>query len=401
MTLQGRRILIGITGGIAAYKIPFLVRLLKKQKAEVQVLMTPSAADFVTPLTLSTLSGNPVHIDFIKNKKGEWDNHVELGMWADLLILAPATANTLSKMVQGAADNLLLAVYLSSRCPVIVAPAMDLDMYKHPSTVKNLAALKKEGVLIIPPGTGELASGLSGEGRMAEPEEILSFIKKYFQKRLPLFGKTALVTAGPTHESIDAVRFIGNHSSGKMGLAIAEELCRKGAAVTLVAGPGTPEPKTGGIRVLRVQSAEQMLKACLKTAPPCDLVVKAAAVADLKPAVSVKGKIKKESAPGQIALTPTTDILAALGKKKKKGQILIGFALETDDGIASAKTKMRKKNLDAIVLNSLRDKGAGFGTDTNKITLLTKNNKTIKFGLKTKAEVACDIVEFIIKLIRK
>lgn len=399
--LKGRRIIIGVTGGIAAYKIPMLVRLLKKQKADVQVVMTAAAAEFVTPLTLSTLSGNPVHKDFVKNERGEWDNHVELGMWADLLILAPATANTLSKMVHGTADNLLLTVYLSARCPVVVAPAMDMDMYKHPSTRKNLDQLKKEGILIIPPGTGELASGLSGEGRMAEPEDILAFIKKHFQKSLPLFGKTALVTAGPTHEAIDPVRFIGNHSSGKMGVAIADELCRKGAEVTLVAGPGTPEPKTGGIRVVHVQSADQMLKACLKAAPKCELIVKAAAVADFKPTGTAKSKIKKEKAPETISLSPTTDILAALGKKKKKGQILIGFALETDDGMASAKKKIRKKNLDAIVLNTLRDKGAGFGTETNKITILTRNNKTIKFGLKPKTEVAGDIVEFIIKLIRK
>ncbi|MCC7301917.1 MAG: bifunctional phosphopantothenoylcysteine decarboxylase/phosphopantothenate--cysteine ligase CoaBC [Bacteroidia bacterium] len=399
--LRGRKIIIGITGGIAAYKIPFLIRLLKKKGAEVKVVMSPSAGEFVTKLTLATLSGNAVHSDFIRDDHGSWNSHVKLGLWGDLLIMAPATANTLAKMANGNCDNLLMAVYLSARCPVMVAPAMDLDMYRHRTTRSNIALLQKDGVVVIPPGTGELASGLSGEGRMAEPGIILGNIESFFKKSLPLSGIRALVTAGPTYEPIDDVRFIGNHSSGKMGISLADALNRAGAEVTLVAGPGCPDTQTGGIHRVNVRSAEEMRKSCMKFAPAVRLIIKSAAVADLRPVHIAKGKLKKERAPAHLALEPTADILAELGKRKKKGQILIGFALESDDGIRSARAKLRRKNLDAIVLNSLQDKGAGFGTDTNKITLLTRNNKTIKFELKPKAEVAKDIVNFVIKTLGK
>jgi phosphopantothenoylcysteine decarboxylase / phosphopantothenate---cysteine ligase len=396
--LKNRKILLAVTGSIAAYKSAVLVRLLVKAGAKVKVVMSPSAADFITPLTLSTLSKNPVVIEFVKNKKGEWNNHVELGLWADIMLVAPASANTLAKMASGICDNLLMAVYLSAKCPVYFAPAMDLDMYKHQSTKDNLKKLRSFGNKIIQPGTGELASGLQGEGRMAEPEEIIAFIEKELSRNMPLAGKKALVTAGPTYEAIDPVRFIGNHSSGKMGFAIAEALAAKGAEVTLVTGPSNLRLENNSIQRIDITSAEELFKASLKAFKNANIAVLSAAVADFKPAKAASQKIKKDKAETAITLVPTKDTLEALGKLKKKGQLLIGFALETENETANAKAKIKKKNLDLIVLNSLNDKGAGFKTDTNKITIIDRNNKISKFELKNKSEVAEDIVKTILEL---
>lgn len=401
MMMKNKKIIVGVSGSIAAYKSAFLVRLLIKAGASVQVIMTEAATGFITPLTLSTLSKNPVLTGFTKNAEGEWNNHVELGLWADAVIIAPASANTIAKMANGICDNLLLATYLSARCNVYLAPAMDLDMYKHKATLDNLKRLQSFGNGIIHPGNGELASGLYGEGRMAEPEEILAFLEKEFSKDLPLTGKKALVTAGPTYEAIDPVRFIGNHSSGKMGFAIAEELAAKGAAVTLVCGPNSLTVNNKNIARIDITSAEELYTASVKAFKTADIAVLSAAVADYRPATVAKQKIKKTESSRSIELMPTKDTLAELGKLKKTNQLLVGFALETNNETEHAKAKIKKKNLDLVVLNSLNDKGAGFKNETNKITIIDRNNKSIKFELKSKGEVAKDIVYVIIKRLKK
>ena len=390
--LYGRNILVGISGSIAAYKSAFLVRLLIKAGANVKVIMTPAAKDFITPLTLSTLSKNPVYTEFSKTD-ATWNNHVELGLWADYFIIAPASANTIAKMAYGLCDNFLTAVYLSAKCPVFIAPAMDLDMYKHPSTKENLKKLSSFTNTIITPGNGELASGLIGEGRMAEPEEI---IKLLTNQKLPLQKKKFLVTAGPTYEAIDPVRFIGNHSSGKMGFAIAEELAKNGAEVTLVTGPVALQNMHPAIKRIDVTTADEMYKACTSIFKNVDAAVMTAAVADYKPRVAAKQKIKKSTQQLTVELTPNKDILAELGKLKSKKQMLVGFALETENETANAIKKIKNKKLDFIVLNSLQDKGAGFKSDTNKITIIDKNNIITKFELKSKSDVAKDIVQKII-----
>lgn len=397
--LKGKNIVVGVTASIAAYKSAFLIRLLIKAGADVKVIMTPAALDFITPLTLSTLSKNPVLVHFAKDNTGEWNNHVELGLWADALIIAPASANTIAKMANGICDNLLLATYLSARCKVYVAPAMDLDMYKHTATVENLKRLKSFGNAVINPGTGELASGLNGEGRVAEPEEIIEFLQKSLTKALPFAGKKVLVTAGPTYEAIDPVRFIGNHSSGKMGFAIAEEFANQGADVTLVCGPNSLDTKHANINRIDITSAEELYNASVKTFTTTDIAILSAAVADYKPAKAANQKIKKSVGTKSIDLVPTKDTLQELGKLKKANQVLVGFALETENETENAKAKIKKKNLDLIVLNSLNDKGAGFKTDTNKITIIDKYNKSVKFELKSKPEVAKDIVNVIKGLI--
>jgi phosphopantothenoylcysteine decarboxylase/phosphopantothenate--cysteine ligase len=398
--LHGKNILIGVSGSIAAYKAALLTRLLIKAGANVKVVMSPSAKDFITPLTLATLSKNPVHSDLFRAGDGTWTNHVDLGLWADAFVIAPATANTLAKMANGICDNLLLAVYLSARCRVYMAPAMDLDMYKHTATKANIKKLAGANVKLINPGTGELASGLEGEGRMAEPEEILAFLENDLGSPLPLKGKKALVTAGPTYEAIDPVRFIGNHSSGKMGFALAEELAVQGAAVTLVCGPNGLQLKNKSIKRIDVVSAEEMYKASVGAFKTSDIAVLAAAVADFKPAKPAKHKIKKSSSVKGIDLVATHDIAFELGKLKKKGQFIAGFALETENDLANAKEKLKKKNFDLVVLNNPHDKGAGFGHDTNRIKIVDTNNKTLKFELKNKGEVAKDIVAVIIGKIK-
>lgn len=398
--LHGKKILLGVSASIAAYKSAFLIRLLVKEGADVKVIMTPASKEFITPLTLSTLSKHPVLSEFVASAAGEWNNHVELGLWADMMVIAPASANTIAKMAGGACDNLLMAAYLSARCPVYVAPAMDLDMFAHPSTTANLKKIVSYGNKIIQPGDGELASGLHGVGRMAEPEEIVGFLQADLKKKLPLSGKKALVTAGPTYEAIDPVRFIGNHSSGKMGFALAEELAAQGAEVTLVCGPNALQTSNTSIKRIDVTSAAEMHRATTAVFSKADITVMAAAVADYRPAKAAKEKIKKGQGVPGIGLVPTHDILLELGKKKTRKQYLVGFALETSNGLANAKEKLRKKNLDLIVLNSLEDKGAGFKTGTNKVTLIDRNNKTIKFELKQKQLVAKDIVLEIVKRIK-
>ncbi|QLE02831.1 bifunctional phosphopantothenoylcysteine decarboxylase/phosphopantothenate--cysteine ligase CoaBC [Galbibacter sp. BG1] len=390
--LSGKKVLLGITGGIAAYKSAYLVRQFIKAGASVKVVMTESAKDFVTPLTLSTLSKNPVFSSFTNYEEGNevWNNHVDLGLWADLMIVAPATANTLSKMSSGASDNFLLATYLSAKCPVYFAPAMDLDMYKHPSTTQTFEQLKSFGNIIIPASHGELASGLVGEGRMAEPEEIVSFIKKDMLSKLPLKGKRVLITAGPTYEAIDPVRFIGNHSSGRMGYALAEEAANLGAEVFLISGPTHLDLKHSHVKLVRVTSAEEMYNATHQVFNQVDIAILSAAVADYRPSEVANKKIKKKTASLQIDLEPTKDILASLGEIKTK-QFLVGFALETNDELNNAKKKLKAKNLDAIVLNSLNDMGAGFGKTTNKVTFIDKKLTNIPFPLKSKTEVAVDI----------
>ncbi len=396
--LQNKNIIVGVTGSIAAYKSALLVRILVKKGANIKVIMTHSAIEFITPLTLSTLSKNPVLIDFTKNTSGEWNNHVELGLWADALVIAPASANTIAKMANGICDNLLSATYLSARNNVYVAPAMDLDMLKHQSTVDNLKRIQSFGNKIIAPGNGELASGLFGEGRMAEPEDIVSFLEKEFSKNLPLAGKKILITAGPTYEAIDPVRFIGNHSSGKMGFALAEEFAAQGADVTLICGPNSLKAIHKNIKRIDIVSAEDLNKAAINAFKSADISVLSAAVADYKPAKVAGQKIKKADGTKVLELIPTKDTLADLGKQKKSKQLLVGFALETENEIMNAKAKIKNKNLDLIILNSLNDKGAGFKSDTNKISIIDKYNKITKFELKSKAEVAQDIIKVILKL---
>jgi phosphopantothenoylcysteine decarboxylase/phosphopantothenate--cysteine ligase len=395
--LSGKKILLGVSGGIAAYKTATLVRLFIKAGADVQVVMTPASKDFVTPLTLSTLSKNPVHSTFFKeeDENGLWNNHVELGLWADLMLIAPATANTLSKMVNGNCDNLLIATYLSAKCPVYFAPAMDLDMYKHPSTLAGFQTLKQFGNTIIPAESGELASGLSGEGRMAEPENIVAFIEKDLGNQLPLKGKNILITAGPTYEAIDPVRFIGNHSTGKMGFDIAESAAKSGANVILVSGPTALEVKNSNIKLVRVTSASQMFEACHQFYKEVDVAICAAAVADYKPKYTANQKIKKSDNSFTIELEKTKDILASLGEIKQN-QFLIGFALETENEIENAKLKIQKKNLDLIVLNSLQDQGAGFATATNKVTFIDSQFVVEPMPLKSKEAVADDIINKVI-----
>jgi phosphopantothenoylcysteine decarboxylase/phosphopantothenate--cysteine ligase len=396
--LKGRKILLGVSGSIAAYKAAVLTRLLVKEEGEVKVVMTPSALDFVTPLTFSTLSKNPVFTKFLKEDSGEWNNHVELGLWADALVIAPASANTIAKMANGICDNLLMACYLSARCPVFFAPAMDLDMMKHPTTQENLSKLRSFGVRVLEPGFGELASGLIGIGRMAEPEEIVHQLNVHFTTSETLKGRKALVTAGPTHEAIDPVRFIGNNSSGKMGYAIAEALASRGAKVELISGPTHLAASHPLIQTTRVTSAEEMYNACASIFPATDITVLSAAVADYRPTVRADQKIKKGEGGLTLELTKTYDIASELGKMKKPGQVIVGFALETENEKANAEKKLNTKNFDLIVLNSLQDIGAGFGHDTNKITIIGRNKLVREFSLKTKKEVAGDIVNAIIEI---
>lgn len=401
--MLGKRILLGITGGIAAYKVAFLIRLLKKSGAEVKCIMTPAASDFISPLVVSTLSGNPVAIEFWNKSDGTWNNHVDYGLWADLFVIAPATANTLSKMASGACDNLLLATYLSMKGKTMIAPAMDLDMYAHPTTKRNLAILESDGVLLIPAGTGELASGLEGEGRMAEPEEIFAAIQKQCAAeilRSSIAGKKVLVTAGPTHEALDPVRFIGNHSSGKMGFALAEQFLREGAEVILVSGPVNIHLEHPNLRLIRVKSAREMAAAVEEEWSNCQIGVFAAAVADYRPKEVHEQKIKKEKEDNLILeLVKNPDILAWAGQHKKADQLLVGFALETQDLEANAAKKLAAKNLDLIVMNTLQDEGVGFGLETNRIRILDKRNKFETFELKSKTDVARDIINYLKTLI--
>jgi len=396
--LSGKNILLGISAGIAAYKSASLVRLFIKAGADVKVVLTPASKDFITPLTLSTLSKHPVHSSFVNEEDDNtvWNNHVELGLWADYFIIAPATANTLSKMANGVCDNLLLATYLSAKCPVYFAPAMDLDMYKHPSTLRSLDILKRYGNSIIPATSGELASGLVGKGRMAEPEDIVDFMENDILKKLPLRDKKVLLTAGPTYEAIDPVRFIGNHSSGKMGFEIAKAAANYGAHVILVHGPTHQTISHNSIKTIAVTSAEDMYQACHEYFKSVDIAILSAAVADYRPKEIASQKIKKAEATLSIELVKTKDILASLGEIKKN-QYLVGFALETNNELENAKAKLKNKNLDLIVLNSLNDKGAGFKTETNKVTFIDNKEKVTTFDLKSKKEVAIDLINEIIK----
>ena len=396
--LSGKKILLGISGGIAAYKTAHLVRLLIKAGAQVQVVMSPASLHFVTPLTLATLSKRPVYSTFYddEDEKGTWNNHVELGLWGDFMLIAPATANTLSKMANGTCDNLLIATYLSAKCPVYFAPAMDLDMYKHPSSLESFHKLQSFGNKIIPAENGELASGLSGEGRLAEPENIVAFLEKDLLSKLPLKGKKIMVTAGPTYESIDPVRFIGNHSTGKMGFDIAIQAANMGAEVVLISGPTHLQIDHALVTVVPVVSAQEMYDACHQYYNAMDVAIAAAAVADYRPKNVALQKIKKDDASLSITLEKTDDILASLGKQKNN-QFLIGFALETENEIENAKLKIQKKNLDLIVLNSLNDKGAGFAQSTNKVTFIDRDFRVEPMELKSKEAVAFDIVTKIIQ----
>ncbi len=391
---KDKKILLGITGSIAAYKAILLIRLLIKEGAEVKVIITKSAADFISPLTLSTLSKNPVLQDLSSNS--EWANHVQLGRWADIFIIAPLSCNTLAKMAHGLCDNLLMATYLSATCPVVVAPAMDEDMWKHPSTQKNIETIKSYQNTILSVNNGELASGLFGEGRMAEPEQIADYLRYYFYDTAELAGKKVLITAGPTYEAIDPVRFISNHSSGKMGFALAEEMASKGASVTLITGPTKEKLNTVRINRIDVVSADDMYNCCMDRAAESDVFIMSAAVADYTPITVATDKIKKKDGSWSIELTKTKDILYSIGQQKRKNQFLVGFALETSNEIEHAKQKLVNKNADCIVLNSLNDTNAGFGHNTNKITLLDKSGEMTAFDLKSKKEVAKDIVSFII-----
>jgi len=395
--LRNKKILLGVCGSIAAYKAAFLVRLLVKEEAEVKVVMTASASEFITPLTLSTLSKNPVYSEFVKaDGTGQWNNHVELALWADVIVIAPASANTIAKFAHGLCDNLLSAVYLSAKCPVFIAPAMDLDMYKHPASRENLLQLQKFGNRIIAAEHGELASGLTGQGRMAEPENIVKLLDDFFSDGNKLKGKKALVTAGPTYEPIDPVRFISNFSTGKMGYALAEVLQQYGAQVTLVSGPSQVHPPPG-VEVVQVKTAAQMKEKTLERFKDADIIILAAAVADYTPKEVAETKLKKKEDEFTLTLTKTADIAKEAGKLKKNGQALVGFALETDNELENAKAKRASKNFDFIVLNSLKDEGAGFGFDTNKITIIDKNNKITHFELKDKKEAARDIVQTIVE----
>jgi len=395
--MKGKKIILGITGSIAAYKSAFLLRLLIKEGAEVQVVITSAGKEFITPVTLSALSGKPVLGEFFKEKDGTWHSHVDLGLWADLMIIAPASANTIAKMATGICDNLLLTTYLSAKCPVMVAPAMDLDMFSHPSTLANINRLIEHGCSIVEPGTGVLASGLYGKGRMEEPEVIINKIMSFFslQYQGKLSGKKILLTAGPTYEKIDPARFIGNYSSGKMGYALAEELANRGAEVSLVSGPVTCKTKNENIKVIKVESAVEMLAACSKIFMNMDVAIMAAAVADYTVANPTSSKLKRKSDKLTLELNATADIAATLGQQKKQGQVLAGFALETENGHDNAVLKMKKKNLDFIVLNEIGDEGVGFMVDTNRVTILDNQNKQTNFSLKDKADVAKDIVDYL------
>lgn len=396
--LHAKKVLLGISGSIAAYKTPILVRALIKAGAEVQVVMTPASKSFVAPLSLSTVSNKPVYSEFVESEDDLWNNHVDLGLWADLMLIAPASANTLSKMLQATCDNLLLAVYLSAKCPVYFAPAMDLDMHEHPATQEAIQQLIMRDNIHIPAQEGELASGLQGIGRMQEPDQIVDFIEKDLATKMPLMGQKILITAGPTYEPIDPVRYIGNHSSGKMGYAIANEAASQGAEVVLVSGPTDEIPIHPAIKLVRTNTADEMLEACLQDFNDCNILVMSAAVADYKPKNLEKNKIKKSENTSSIELVKTVDILQQLGQKKSN-QLIVGFSLETENELANAKTKLQKKNLDAIVLNSLADKGAGFQHNTNKITFIPAKGKHKTYPLKNKSEVAVDILDEIKSMI--
>ncbi|MGE0079200.1 MAG: bifunctional phosphopantothenoylcysteine decarboxylase/phosphopantothenate--cysteine ligase CoaBC [Bacteroidales bacterium] len=401
MKLAGKHIILGITGSIAAYKAASLTRLLVKEGAEVKVVMTPLAKEFITPLTLATLSKNPILVDFFNPENGDWNSHVDLGLWADLYMIAPATANTIGKMAHGIADNLLLTTYLSAKCPVMVAPAMDLDMYNHPTTQENIKTLKRFGNIVIEAATGELASGLTGKGRMEEPEKILEVVVDFFNSKRRFLGKKVLVTSGPTYEHIDPVRFIGNYSTGKMGTAIAEKFVGEGADVIFVTGPSAVIPNpSSAVKIINVTSAGQMLDAVREYFKNIDIAVMAAAVADFTPENPADVKIKREKDDLVLKLKPTEDIAAILGAEKQPNQILVGFALETNNEIENAKRKLQKKNLDFIVLNSLKDSGAGFGFDTNKVSIIDSTGKSYSYELKSKTDVAGDIVDAVFEKIQ-
>ncbi|HAN19293.1 MAG: phosphopantothenoylcysteine decarboxylase [Bacteroidetes bacterium GWC2_33_15] len=401
MKLNDKHILLGITGSIAAYKAAILVRLLVKEGAQVKVVMTELAKEFITPLTMATLSKNPILVDFFDPENGQWNSHVDLGMWADLYLIAPATANTMGKMANGVADNLLLTSYLSAKCPVMVAPAMDLDMFQHPANTKNIEILKSYGNIILEPATGELASGLSGKGRMEEPEVIVEKVIDFFTSKKKLNNKTVLVTAGPTYEPIDPVRYIGNFSTGKMGFAIAEELANQGARVFLITGPTSLNTINKSISRIDVVTADEMYSAAINYFPKCDIAVMSAAVADFKPSELFQEKVKRGKDNLQINLVPNKDIAAELGKIKSKNQVLVGFALETNNELENATQKIKSKNLDFIVLNSLKEKGAGFGFNTNKISIIDKNGRKSDFELKLKNKVAIDIVNKLVDLLNQ
>lgn len=394
--LKGKHIIVGVTGSIAAYKTAILVRALVKEGAEVKVIMTETAKKFITPLTLATLSKNPVLVEFFDPENGQWNSHVSLGLWADMYLIAPVTASTLAKMAYGVADNLLVTTYLSSRCPVFVAPAMDLDMFAHPSTQKSLEILRERGVTVVEPAAGELASGLDGKGRMEEPEKIVEQVIRHFSKRTTFSGKRVLITSGPTREPIDPVRYLTNNSSGKMATAIAQELAFRGASVTVVSGPAAVKPKQSDIQVIDVVTAEEMYQATIaQYEQGADIVVLCAAVADYTPAQKSSVKMKKKGDNLTLELLPTKDIAACVGKIKRDGDILVGFALETDNEFDNAQDKLARKNLDMIVLNSLRDEGAGFAGDTNKVNIFFKNGERSSYPLKSKQSVAIDIVDSI------
>jgi phosphopantothenoylcysteine decarboxylase/phosphopantothenate--cysteine ligase len=396
--LQGKKIILGITGSIAAYKAAFLTRLLVREGAEVKIILTPYGKEFITPVTLATLSKNTVLTEFFKHDDGSWNSHVDLGIWADAMLIAPATANTIGKMANGIADNLLLTTYFSARCPVIVAPAMDLDMFRHPATLRNLELLRSYGNLIIEPATGELASGLEGKGRMEEPEKIVEWLKDYFKKKSRFSGKRVLITAGPTHEKLDPVRFIGNYSSGKMGYAIAAAFANEGASVELVSGPVQISLNNPAVNIQKVTSADEMNERATAIFPDMDIVVFAAAVADYKPENQLNSKIKRTSNNLILTLVPNEDIAGKLGRQRSENQVLVGFALESENGEINAAKKLSDKNLDMIVLNKLNVAGAGFDVDTNKIMIIGKDNNQKEFELKSKDDVAKDIINEIFNL---
>lgn len=397
--MKGKKIVLGITGSIAAYKAAVLIRALIKKGAEVQVVITPAGKEFITPITLSALTSKPVISEFFSQRDGTWHSHVDLGLWADAMVIAPATASTIGKMANGIADNMLITTYLSMKAPVFVAPAMDLDMFAHPATQKNLEILRSYGNHIIEPGEGELASHLVGKGRMEEPEKIVEVLEAFFNREQDLKGKKVLITAGPTYEKIDPVRFIGNYSSGKMGYALAESCARRGAEVTLISGPVQVKAQHPSIKVIKVESAHQMHEAAIEAFPTSDAAILCAAVADFTPEVKADQKIKREKEDLILKLVPTEDIAAALGKIKKENQCLVGFALETNNELVNARHKLKKKNFDFIVLNSLQDAGAGFQCDTNKITIVDKEKAT-PYPLKTKTEVADDIIDRLANLLQ-